>query len=232
MSDTTDRERSSDFVRDLGNAVRKNPLSAALIGMGALWLFTNRFGPVSDAARNAWRGAPSAWRSGGQTLREGAQATADAVRDHGSQAVDRLSDAGNAFAGSASEYAGAAPEIVGNIFSEARANLGELFRAQPLALGAVGLAIGAAVAASLPSSEAEGTYLGESSDYVKQKAGEIAGQQTQRAVEMGKKVVDAVADEARQQGLTAEGLTAAARDLSGKVSRVVDAAAKTTTRTP
>jgi len=229
MKDTLERERSSDFVRDLGEAVRKNPLSAALIGMGAVWLFTNRSGPISDAARDAWHGTTNAWRSSGQNLREGARTAVDAVRDRGSEAVDRLSNAGNALASSSKDYVNVPPDMAGNLFDEARTNLEELFRAQPLALGAVGLAIGAAVAASLPSSEAEGTYFGESSDYVKQKAGEIAGQQTQRAGEIGKKVVDAVADEARQQGLTAEALSATARDLSGKVSRVADAAKKTTT---
>jgi hypothetical protein len=222
-------ERSSDFVRDLGNAVRRNPLSAALIGMGVLWLFTSRSGPVSDVAQDAWEGATSAWRSGGQTLKESARAKADSVRDRGAQAAAQSSDAGDAFASSARDYMGALPDMAGNIFGNTRANLGELFRAQPLALGAVGLAIGAAVAASLPSTDAEATYLGESSDYVKQKTREIAGDQTERAVEIGKKVMDAVDDEARQQGLTAEAATAAARELYGKVSRVAEAATKPTT---
>jgi len=38
MSDIS--ERGSDFIRDLGETARKNPVSAALIGMGILWLFT------------------------------------------------------------------------------------------------------------------------------------------------------------------------------------------------
>ena len=38
MSDIS--EKGSDFLRDLGNAARKNPLSAALIGMGVFSLFT------------------------------------------------------------------------------------------------------------------------------------------------------------------------------------------------
>ena len=51
-------EKGSDFVQDLGDAVRKNPLSAALIGMGVLWLFAGsrpveRFG---DFARQLWPG--------------------------------------------------------------------------------------------------------------------------------------------------------------------------------
>jgi hypothetical protein len=225
MNDTT--ERSSDFVQDLGDAIRKNPLSAALIGMGAVWLLSNRGGKVADAARDAWQGTTSTWRSGGQALREGAQATADAISGQGSQAADRLSDAGISLASSAREYARSAPDFAGNLLGDTRANLGELFRSQPLALGAVGLAIGAAVAASLPTSELERTHLGDSSDFVKQKASELAGEQSQRAIEIGKKVVDAVADEAHQQGLTVDALTASASDVSAKVARVASAAVST-----
>jgi hypothetical protein len=32
-------ERGSDFIKDLGDAARRNPISAALIGMGIVWLF-------------------------------------------------------------------------------------------------------------------------------------------------------------------------------------------------
>lgn len=225
MNDTSGR--TSDFVHDLGDAVRKNPLSAALIGMGALWLFTGRGAAISDAARNAWQGTSTAWRAGTETLNAGVQSTTGSVRDRSSQALDRLSAAGTALGDAATEYVSEGPVIARDIFDDARANLGELFREQPLALGAIGLAIGAAVAASLPSSELETAFLGEGSDYVKQKAGEIAGQQADRAVELGKKVVDAVADEARQQGLTVDGLKGTANDLSGKVSRVADAAKRT-----
>jgi hypothetical protein len=230
MSETTEPGRPSDFVRDLGDAVRKNPLSAALIGMGALWLFTSRSGPISAAAQDAWQGTTTAWRSGGRNVKDGARATVDSLRDRGAQAADQLSGVGTRLGNSTSEYVDVIPDMTGNLFDDVRANLGELFRGQPLALGAVGLAVGAAVAASLPSTQTEAAYLGARSDYVKQKAGEIAGDQAQRAVEIGKKVVDAVADEARQQGLTAEGVAANARDLSGKVSRAADAAKKTTSQ--
>jgi hypothetical protein len=37
MTDMT--EKGSDFVKDLGDAARRNPISAALIGMGIVWLF-------------------------------------------------------------------------------------------------------------------------------------------------------------------------------------------------
>ena len=34
-------EKATGFVHDLGEAARQNPMSAALIGMGVLWLFSN-----------------------------------------------------------------------------------------------------------------------------------------------------------------------------------------------
>ena len=61
-------EKGSDFIQDLGDAVRKNPLSAALIGMGVLWLFTGSR-PVEragDFVRNTGLGPHSG--RGGQRL--------------------------------------------------------------------------------------------------------------------------------------------------------------------
>ena len=48
-------EKATGFIHDLGDAARKNPLSAALIGMGVLWLFTNARTAerVGEAARRA-----------------------------------------------------------------------------------------------------------------------------------------------------------------------------------
>ena len=112
----------------------------------------------------------------------------------------------------------------GNFLSHARDNLADLFEAQPLAIGAVGLAIGASIAAAVPTTEVEGAYLGETSDLVKRKMTEVAGEQADRMTETGKKVVEAALDEAREQGLTAEGVKSAVSDVSGKVGRVAETA--------
>ena len=229
MSDTS--ERASDFVRDLGEAARNNPLSAALIGMGALWLLTGRggFNRLPDVAMDAWHGTASGVRSGAESVQNNVRAAADTVRDGGTQAADKIYESGGTLASSVTNYAAGFPDMAGNVFDDVRTNLTEMFRAQPLALGAVGIAIGAAIAASLPTTETEAAYLGETSDYVKRKAGEIAGEQSERATEIGKKVVQAVSEEARHQGLTADGIKAAAKDVSDKVSRVANAATKSTT---
>jgi hypothetical protein len=110
--------------------------------------------------------------------------------------------------------------------STARQNLAELFRAQPLALGAIGLAIGAGIAAALPATEIEAEYLGEASDSFKEQAVDFASEQATRAATVAEDVVTAVSDEARKQGLTLDAAKSAVADIPGKVGRVVDAAGK------
>jgi hypothetical protein len=234
MSDNS--ERLGGFVRDLGDATRSNPVSAALIGMGAVWLLTSQsrrgeelirrtgMDRLPDAARDAWEGASSNLRSGAENVRDAARDAAHTVRERGGEVADQVTQAGKRLSRAAADYTEEWPDRAGSFLDDVRGNLSDLFKSQPLAIGAVGLAIGAAIAASFPVTETETEYLGETSDFVKDKASEIAGEQVQRATEVGKKVAEAVADEARQQGLTGDGLKAAATDLSNKAGRVAGAA--------
>ena len=238
MSDIT--ERGSDFIRDLGQSARKNPISAALIGMGILWLFTgNRpverageivrragFDRIPDVAGNAFQAARSTLRSSADSLGEQVTSGEDALQEGGAGVWDRAARFGREQADALSEYAGSLPESGTAMFDTVRSNLTELFRAQPLALGAVGLAIGAGIAAALPPSEVEAAYLGETSDTVKSKAAEFAAEQTDRATKVAEGVMGAVTEEARKQGLTIEGAKSAAGEISAKVGRVGDAAGK------
>jgi hypothetical protein len=227
-------EHMGGFVRDLGEAARSNPISATLIGMGAVWLFASRsqrgadlirqsgISRLPDAARDVWEGASSSSRSGADNIGD----ATERIRRQSSSAVDGMTEAGQRLIRSASDYAGDLPDRAGNLFIDAKDSLNDLFKSQPLAIGALGIVIGAAIAAAFPTTEAEAEYLGETSEYVKQKASEIAGEQVERAVEIGEKVADAVAEEAHQQGLTKEGLKSAADQLSEKALRVAEAATR------
>ena len=112
----------------------------------------------------------------------------------------------------------------GQMVSTLRSNLSELFKAQPLALGAIGLAIGAGIAAAMPSTQMEAEYFGEASDAVKEKAKQFASEQTGRATTMAEEAFNAASEEARRQGLTMEGAKSAASEVTQKVYRVADAA--------
>jgi hypothetical protein len=233
-------EKGSDFIQDLGDAVRKNPLSAALIGMGVLWLFTgNRpvqragefvrntgWDRIPDAAGNALDAARSTLRSGADAVGERVTSAGGAMKEGAADAFDNAARYGRDYANTASEYFTSIPGTGAEIFDTARSNLSNVFKAQPLALGAIGIAIGAGIAATLPATRLETDYLGETSDSVKAKAAEFATEQTDRVTAVAENVVEAVTEEARKQGLTLEGAKSAAADISAKVSRVVDAAGK------
>ncbi len=230
-------EKGSDFIEDLGEAVRKNPLSAALIGMGVLWLFTGSR-PVETAgdfvrnagldriphpAGNAFDAARSTVRSGTDAIGERVASVKGAAREGAVDALDNLTRYGRDYADRASEYVTSIPGTSAEIFDTVRSNLSDVFRVQPFALGAIGIAIGAGIAAALPATQLETDYF---ADTVKTKAAEFAAEQTNRVTRVAENVVDAVTEEARKQGLTLENAKSAAGDISAKVGRVADAAGK------
>jgi len=232
-------EKGSDFIQDLGEAVRKNPLSAALIGMGILWLFTgsrpvetagdfvrNGLDRIPHPAGNAFDAARSTVRSGTDAIGERVASVKGAAREGAVDALDNVTRYGRDYADRASEYVTSIPGTSAEIFDTVRSNLSDVFRVQPLALGAIGIAIGAGIAAAVPATQLETDYLGETSDAVKAKAAEFAAEQANRVTMVAENVVDAVTEEARKQGLTLESAKSAAGDISAKVGRVVDAAGK------
>jgi hypothetical protein len=269
-------ERGSSFVRDLGEAARENPISAALIGMGILWMFGGTAASVARRARvdrmldhagEASEATSSMIRSTGARLGENVASATRKVQSSASAAVEGATRFGREqieaasgfgreqieaasgfgreqiegasrfgreqtdtlaqyakslpeYARSIPGYARAIPASGGEMMDTLRSNLTELFKAQPLALGAIGLAIGAGIAAALPPTKAESEYLGEASDAVQQKAKQFAGE----AKEVAEDALNAATEEARKQGLTLEGAKSAAGDVSQRVSRVAGAA--------
>lgn len=236
---TSASEKGSDFIRDLGDAARKNPFSAALIGMGVLWLFTGnrsvaRGGEyvraslegIPAAAGNAFDAARSTLKSGGEAISEQATSIKDAVLDRAAGSLDSTARYGREYADVASEYAQSLPGATVEIFDNMRSNLSDIFRTQPLALGAIGVAIGAGIAAALPATAMEDDYVGETSDAFRERATAFAEDQASRATKVAGNVLDAASQEAMQQGLTIEAAKSAAGAISTKIGRIADAATK------
>ena len=88
-------EKGSDFIQDLGDAARKNPLSAALIGMGVLWLFAGSR-PVERAGEFARSSGldriPDATRDRAEAIRGAAQSSFDAVREKSAGVANSTSE--------------------------------------------------------------------------------------------------------------------------------------------
>jgi hypothetical protein len=221
--------QNNTFIQDLGDAARQNPFSAALIGMGVLWLFSRggTAGRVGDLLNRGIDRAPGLGRETLDSVRSGAASVANAAADTARSSLDAVREGGAASVDQIADYARDMPM---EAFSNARDNLSELFRAQPLALGAIGLAIGAGIAAALPKTEMEDTYLGEVSDELKHKAANLAGEQLDNAVTLASDVVvvAAASAEARNQGLTIDGARDGLTDVKGRVGRVAEAAKQAT----
>ena len=258
-------EKGSSFVRDLGDAARENPISAALIGMGILWMFGGSAASVArrarvdrmlDRAGEASEATGSMIRTTGARLGENVTSATRKVQSSASAAIEEATRFGREqieganrfgrdqmeearrfgaeqtdtlgryakslpeYARSIPDYARAIPESGGEMMHTLRSNLAELFKAQPLALGAIGLAIGAGIAAALPPTKAESEYLGETSEAVQEKAKRFAGE----AKEVTEDAFNAAAEEARRQRLTLEGAKSAADEVSQRASRVAGAA--------
>ncbi|PZA10038.1 hypothetical protein DNX69_22175 [Rhodopseudomonas palustris] len=222
------------LIGDLGGAMRRNPVSTALIGMGLLWLFTGDrakagagrivrsagLDHVPDVASDALDRVGERFADVGDRLSEvrdsaasAAAETVRAARDRSADVIDR-----------ATEFGRAIPETGADLFDSAKLKLGDLFEEQPLLLGAIGVAIGAGIAASLPATDTERELFGDTSDEMMAQARDYARQQAARAGEMARDVAGAAAEEARRQGLTPEAAVAAAREVGEKAKRVAEAA--------
>jgi hypothetical protein len=91
---------------------------------------------------------------------------------------------------------------------------------QPLVLGAIGLGVGAAMAAAIPSTAVETDLLGQASADLQARVRVVAGDVTERAAGLADGVTAAITKEAQAQGLTAESLKQSASDASRKVQNI------------
>ena len=104
----------------------------------------------------------------------------------------------------------------------------ELFERQPLVVGAIGLAAGAALAAVLPMSRREQSVMGPYRDQLYDDARDLADDYWDRAQRAGEAALEAARSTAEEEGLTPEaareGARGAAQDLGSKVRHVADEA--------
>lgn len=234
------------FLHDLQNAAQQNPIPAALIGIGIAWLFAGSSPQnVSNSIRRAAAFDPprssraeslsrmseeanSRWSSGVKSAAEGLNSATNFVRDRGEQAVEGLSQVSKDYTDSVSEFAKRLPDT-GEVFENARSTLADLFQKQPLALGAVGVAIGASIAASFAKTDVEADHFGSASDALKEKATSFVARQADHIADVAERTIDAAADEARRQGLTLENAKSTFADVSAKAGRIADAARRSVT---
>lgn len=120
-----------------------------------------------------------------------------------------------------------ASEVVLRRSEHLQESLGELIERRPWVLGALGLAIGAGAAVSLPRTRIEDDWLGETNEALKRQARSLASDQFSSLRVRIDDAFDEVAREARAQGLSEEGVAAAIRDFGDRLAKVASTAGDT-----
>jgi len=163
---------ATEFVQNLGGAARQNPLPVALTGIGIAWLMALGRQPAEQQQRDVEPSPAERISEGASSVKRRASETLGSVR---------------AAAGSASATVA---ETSRRQWSRARGGFEYLAQEQPLLLGAVGLAVGAAIGASAPRTRQESRVFGEASRRLTEKAKEMGSEQLAKVRETVERTAD------------------------------------------
>ena len=166
---------------------------------------------ATDNARRTVHDAQDYARQGAESVVDRATATASSIKDRVTDATD---DATSAIRDTAGRVMGQAEDLV----QQTRETVSDTWDKNPLLIAAIGLGIGAFIAAAFPSTKAEETMFGDASDALRRQAEGVAA----KGVEAAKSAVEGVAAAASGQGLSVDGLNQLGESLTGKVRAVAE----------
>ena len=156
-----------EFAQNIGNAVKANPVPALLTSIGLLWLYASR--DERAPMRSSFADTGTDDGSGMMDrAREMGSEVSDTVSSTWNQARSRVADTTSRMA----DTAQGARESLLHQKDRAVQGYNNLLRDNPLALGAIGIAVGALLGAALPTTEPENRLMGEASDDLADKAKE------------------------------------------------------------
>ena len=195
-------------------------------------------GMAGETAGGAWDGVKATGAQVGQQVASGLDTARQTVRSMAQDAASRVSGVVNAGTETASGLVGRgtalaqggadtvvdARDHAGRTTARAGSAATDLFHRNPLLVAGAGLAIGALIAAIMPTTEVEGQLLDKVAPDLKQKATDLIDQGYGAARVAAGDLVDGAVSRAKDHGLSPEGAEGAASKLGEKLGAVVDAA--------
>jgi len=109
---------------------------------------------------------------------------------------------------------------------QGRASAASFISEQPLLCAAIGVAVGAALASMLPSTDAEDQLMGDASDAVKGAAGQVGSDALGSAKNIASKVADRAQTAVKEEGLSPSAVAEAARNLGEGIQQGAQSAVK------
>lgn len=213
--------------------LRENPIPIALIGLGVAWLAISQTRrPTSAVGYESGSGYYPTYEGydEGDGLRAKVKAKAEAAKAKLAATADKAksrladtrahaSDGVTQARGKAGEMAHKAQEKAGEYGRVARRRFDETLDSEPLVIGAIGLAVGAAIGAALPSTPVERRYIGPA----RSKVADRAKASLDEVKDVAQRAYGQVKDELhRQTGPDGEGVS-----LREKASAIAEAGART-----
>jgi ElaB/YqjD/DUF883 family membrane-anchored ribosome-binding protein len=197
------RSGAREYVVNLGAAARQDPLPLALVGVGLAWLMMSGRdgsrvdrvrvgspGPSIDEVRTGVRDTVAGVRdsvsgavSGVKDVVASVRDKVSSVRDSASRTSQKISDTKQRIgqtAQAARDKAGQVGSVAREQADRVRSGFDRLLNEQPLALGAVGLAVGAVLAATAPRTRQEDRLMGDASDRLKDDVRQAGEEQLDR----------------------------------------------------
>lgn len=187
-SDMTDAagEGIGQRASDMTDAARSGMAS---IGDAA----SDAYDTTTATASAAASGFQNAARSTASSIADTASSTYGAATSAYGTATEKIRNAGDAVKGSASGLS--------SNLSGARRGIMAIMHDQPLVLAGIGVALGALLGAALPASEIENQVMGEESDALKRRAGELADEQIDKGRAVADQAWKSVKEESENQGI-------------------------------
>lgn len=214
MSEVNKELKKSDFIKQVGD----KPLPLFFIALGAgLLLFgnkkkgrgSNRYGGNGRSFKN--RGGResgnrgSLLKSATDTLSGAASSTYEAVGNTANSAYESVGNAASSVYGSVSDLASGTYDKAGELGGQIQEKYEYYLEENPLAIGAVALAVGAAIGFSIPSTRYENELVGEVRENLMSKVGEQLSGTIDKvkniAGEARNVVAESVTEEVKNQGL-------------------------------
>jgi ElaB/YqjD/DUF883 family membrane-anchored ribosome-binding protein len=162
---------AAEFAQNLGGAARQNPLPVVLTGIGLAWLMALGRTPAEDHGRDS------------RSLEFDATGDGDGLGDGFDDIKERAGDKFRSMRQRAGGAMHSMTDATRDRWDRARSGVEHLAHDRPLVLGAIGLAVGAALGASAPRTHREEQMLSRASRRMNEKAREAGSEQLDKAKE-------------------------------------------------
>lgn len=154
---------------------------------------------ITGTAASAYESVGNAASGAVDSVSNVAGSAYNSVTNAASTAYSGVTGAATSAYSNVGDYAGKAYEKVGDLSTQAREQYDYYIEENPLAVGAVALALGAAVGMALPSTRVEGQLMGEHKQQLLQKAQDTAGELVDKVKQVATEAQKNLTDEVKTQ---------------------------------